>query len=233
MARLAPFAPEVWIADGPEVSFLSFPYPTRMAVVRLPDGLWVWSPVALDDGLRAEIDALGPVRWLVEPNRLHHLFLPEWLDAWPEAVAFAPPGLARRKPEVAFAGELSDEPEPAWARWIDQAVLRAPALPEVVFFHRPSSTCFVGDFIQRFDPDALHGFRRWVMAADGLVGEHGSTPREIRATAVRRGEVRRALDRIRGWGPERLVIAHGACATEAAGQVIEDGLGWIERPWPL
>lgn len=72
---LLQFGPEIWIADGPIASFYSFPYPTRMAVIRLSDGnLFVWSPVALADSLRASIDVLGPVRYLVSPNALHHLF---------------------------------------------------------------------------------------------------------------------------------------------------------------
>ena len=45
---LEEFGPSLYVADGPTVSFLSFPYPTRMAVARLRDGsAWVWSPIAL------------------------------------------------------------------------------------------------------------------------------------------------------------------------------------------
>ena len=70
---------EIWIADGPTVSFYGFPYPTRMAVVRLTGGdLWVWSPVGLSDELAAEVESLGAVRHLVSPNKIHHLFLGEW-----------------------------------------------------------------------------------------------------------------------------------------------------------
>ena len=47
--RLVPFGEELWVADGPVCSFYSFPYPTRMAVIRLANGeLFVWSPVRLD-----------------------------------------------------------------------------------------------------------------------------------------------------------------------------------------
>jgi hypothetical protein len=106
-------------------------------------------------------------------------------------------------------------------------------LEEVLFFHRPSSTCLVCDLVQRHDPAAFSGWKRWVMEADGLVGEHGSTPRELRATFLRRGPARQALDQVRGWAPERLIIAHGACAETDAAEVLEEGLGWIDKPWPL
>ena len=91
---LQEFAPALYVAEGPTVPFLGFPYPTRMAVIRLNNGdLWVWSPVALNDELVTEIQAIGPVRHIVSPNKIHHLFLAEWAKKWPEARVYAPPGL--------------------------------------------------------------------------------------------------------------------------------------------
>ena len=73
---LEQLGPEIWIADGGIVSFFGYDYPTRMAVVRLDDGgLWLWSPVEATSELVEEVHALGPVRHLVSPNKLHHLFL--------------------------------------------------------------------------------------------------------------------------------------------------------------
>ena len=97
---LQEFGQSLYIADGPIVSFYGFPYPTRMAVVRLSDGsAWVWSPVGLSTELAESVETIGPVRFIVSPNKIHHLFLPEWAMRWPDAKLFAPPGLAKRKPE--------------------------------------------------------------------------------------------------------------------------------------
>jgi hypothetical protein len=83
-ARLQPFGPEIWLVDGSEAEVVGFRYPTRMAVIRLSGGrLMIWSPIALSDGLRAELEALGQVGWLVAPNSLHHLYLGEWRAAYP------------------------------------------------------------------------------------------------------------------------------------------------------
>lgn len=110
-------ATDLWIADGSPVPFLGIPYPTRMALARLPDGrLWVWSPIALDDALAAEIATHGEVADLVAPNKLHHLFLTAWAARWPAARLWAAPGLRRRRPDLAFAGDLGDVPEPGAAR---------------------------------------------------------------------------------------------------------------------
>ncbi len=48
---LEEFAPGLWVAEGPVVSFYGFPYPTRMALIRLSDGgLFVWSPIDAHGG---------------------------------------------------------------------------------------------------------------------------------------------------------------------------------------
>src|ERR1019366_5529315 len=72
----------------------SVPFPTRMVVVRLSDGgLWVWSPTQLVPTLRRAIEALGLVRHLVWPNRMHYGHVAEWKRAFPGASAWASPGV--------------------------------------------------------------------------------------------------------------------------------------------
>ena len=65
------------------------------------------------------------------------------------------------------------------------------------------------------------------MRLDGLVGEHGSTPREWRASFLRRGPARAARKRLLAWEPEQLVIAHGSCAREGAGEILSRALSWM------
>src|SRR5258708_39941916 len=104
---LQPFGEEIWIADGPTTAVIGFRYPARMAVIRLSGGaLFIWSPIPLSVELRAAVDALGEVRYLIAPNSLHHLFLGEWRGAYPGAKAYAPPGLRRRRADIAFDGDL-------------------------------------------------------------------------------------------------------------------------------
>jgi len=226
---LEEFGPSLYVAEGPTVSFFGFPYPTRMVVVRLTDGsAWVWSPVALTRDLEGAVDAIGPVRYIVSPNKIHHLFLGEWTERWPSARLYAPPGLARRRRDLHFFAELGDEADAAWVADIDQAVFRGSiAMAEVVFFHRGSRTAIFGDLVQRHDPAQMKGLKGMVMRLDGLVGEYGSTPREWRATFLRRGLARAALAQVLAWEPERLVVAHGACSHADATEILARALSWI------
>jgi hypothetical protein len=223
------FGPSLYSAEGPVVSFLGFPYPTRMAVARLADGsAWVWSPVALTDELVESVEAIGPVRNIVSPNKIHHLFLGEWANRWPDARVHASPGLSRRKPDLRFDAELGDEPDPAWANDIDQVIFHGSlVMEEVAFFHRESRTAIFCDLIQRFPEHSASGWRGKLMRLDGLVGEGGSTPREWRASFLRRSAAREARQKVLGWRPERLLIAHGECAQADAGSIISRALSWM------
>lgn len=233
MSMLEQLDDNIWIADGPDVSFYGFPYPTRMAVVRLDGGLWVWSPIELTEILEAAVRQVGQVRWIVSPNKLHHLFIDDWLDAFEDAEAWAPPGLADKRDDLAFAGQLADQPPPAWSDAIDQVVFHgSPVMEEVLFFHRPSSTCLVGDLIQRHDPEAFSGWKRAVMKLDGMLGPDGSTPREWRASFIHRDQARQALEKALQWNPARLVIAHGECAMDHGADVLHDNLDWVTKSWP-
>jgi hypothetical protein len=226
---------DIWLAEGPEVRFLgAFPYPTRMAVVRLGNGdLWVWSPIPLDDALTRELAALGPVRHLVSPNKLHHLFLAPWAAAHFGARLYASPGLAAKRRDLTFHAELGDEPDPAWAQDIDQVIFRGSLfMEEVVFFHRASRTAIFTDLIQRFDPGSALGWRGALMRLDGLVGEAGSTPREWRLSFFKRRAAREARDKVLAWNPRRLVVAHGHCASEGAREIVERALSWLGHAGP-
>ena len=212
--------------DGVVLRFpLSHPNGARAA----SDGsIWVWSPIALTEDLARAVDAIGRLRYIVSPNKLHHLFLRQWSRRWPDAKLYAPPGLARKKPELRFDGELGDEPNLAWAVEIDQVIFRGSfAMEEVVFFHRPSSTAIFGDLIQRFPESQLTKWKRTLMRLGGALGEHGSTPRDWRATFLHRGPTRAARERVIGWRPDRLLIAHGECADFGASEVIAAALSWI------
>lgn len=220
----------LWIAEGKPVSFYGFPYPTRMALVRLSKGeLWIWSPTNLTEDLVAEINSLGPVRYLVEPNKLHHLFLQDWASAYPQARLYAAPGLIKKRSDLSFHGELGDEPEAAWAGEIDQVVFRGSFfMEEVVFYHRRSKSALVCDLIQKFDPKTVRGLQGLLMRIDGLVGPEGSTPREWRASFWNRRAARAALRKALDWEVERLVIAHGVWVSKNGGEALRRSLAWLK-----
>ncbi|ARN80169.1 DUF4336 domain-containing protein [Methylocystis bryophila] len=227
--RLCAFGPEIWTADGPSVSFFSFPYPTRMALIRLGDGgLFVWSPVALTAELRAEVEALGPPKFLVSPNKLHHLFLGEWKAAFPEAKLLASPGLRRRRKDLVFDADLDDAPDPGWAEDIDQVLFKGSVImSEAVFFHHASRTAIFADLIENLPRDSVKGWRAVVARLDGVVEPNPGAPREWRLSFLDRKAARAALSRILAWKIERVLIAHGAPREHDAKAFVRRAFAWL------
>ena len=225
---LKEFAPGIWIADGPPVPFFTFPYPTRMALIRLADrGLFAWSPIALSPDLKAHVDALGPVRCLVSPNRLHHLFLGQWKSAYPQAKLYASPGLSRKRRDLAFDGELGEAPEPEWAADVDQVPVRGSFLTEVEFFHRLSRTAIFTDLLQNLPRDWAPGWRGVVARLDGVCAPNPGAPREWRASFLNHRAARASLERILAWPIERVVIAHGEPVTTDGTAFVRSAFGWL------
>lgn len=229
-STLQAFGPEIWIAGGPEADVAGFRYPTRMVVIRLSGGgLFVWSPVALCAGLKAEVEAVGEVRHLVAPNSLHHLFLGEWRQAYPQARLHAAPGLQQRRPDLPFDSELSDTTAPEWIADLDQVVVRGNAITtEVVFFHRRSGSVLFTDLIQQFQPGWFTGWRALVARLDLMVAAEASVPRKFRAAFVDRGAARAALRRILEWPSSKVLMAHGVPVEHDAQAFIARAFGWLK-----
>jgi len=207
-----------------------FSYPTRMVVVRLSSGgLFVWSPIALTPDVKVGIDALGPVRHLVSPNSIHHLFLGEWKTAYPDAKLYASPGLAKKRKDLHFDATLGDSPPAAWAADIDQVEMAGSAfLTEIVFFHRASRTAIFADLIENFRPGWFKGWKGWLARLDGIVMPNGGAPREWRLT-FRKKVARARLARILAWEAEQVVMAHGEMTRHDGSAFIRKSFRWLAR----
>ena len=101
MSNLIPFAGNVWLLEGDEAHMYGVPFATRAVIIRLPDGkIWVHSPVALTPERIGAVAALGPVSHLIEPNKIHSLYLADWRAEWPEATSWVSPRFTERHPDI-------------------------------------------------------------------------------------------------------------------------------------
>lgn len=218
MSAIEPFAEDIWTLTGGQMSFYGLPFSTRAVIVRLADGrLWVHSPVAETPAERSTIDALGPVAYLIAPNKIHSLGIAPWQAEWPEAETWISPGFHERHPAIPFTGTLSDVPQAGWAADIDQCVFAGHALlDEVVFLHRASGTLIVTDLIQKHmaADEAWHW--QLLKRLAGVWGPRGGTAPDIRLGFRDRQAARTARDAILSWEFDRLIIAHGLCLKHGA-----------------
>jgi len=219
---------DLWVSESP-LRFLGLEVGSRMTVVRLPGPkLLVHSPIAARPDLVREVKALGPVAYLVAPNRLHHLFVGEWQRACPDASIYVAPGLDTKRADLPIAGVLADEPEPGWKGVVDQVLLRGfPFANEVVFFHRPSATLIATDLAFNVGKSSPPLTR----LAIRLTGGYGRlSPTLLERLLVRdRTAFRHALERILEWPFERVVVAHGEVCEEGGREELMRGYSWVLR----
>jgi len=209
-------AENIWIADGPEIRFgprgLKMPFPTRMTIVRLAEGLFVHSPTQLAAGLRADVEALGKVRWIVGPNRIHYWWIPQWHEAFPDAAVFLAPRIREQAGgHIAFASScLGSESGYPWDEEITTLPVSGSYMTEFEFFHHGSRTLILTDLIENFEPWKLSLWMRLLTWLGGVQDPNGSMPRDMRVSfSSRKAELRGAVETMIGWAPERVIIAHG------------------------
>lgn len=226
---LEPFAKDIWIVDGPVVAIAGFDYGTRMAVIRLStNGLFVWSPTALIPELKSQVDALGPVQFIVAPNPVHHLYIGEWAMSYPEALLLGPPGLSKKCPDIGWHGALKDVPEPGWSADIDQVIVRGNLIGfETVFFHRASRTVIFTDLIQHFDRTWFKGWRAFIARLDLMTAPEAEVPRKFRF-AFKGHAARVAVKRILRWPIERVLMAHGKPITQNGHEFVVQRFRWLK-----
>ena len=217
---------DLWVTDC-SLRFLGLEVGARMTILRLPDGkLLLHSPIAATAELVRDVEGIGPIAYIVAPNRLHHLFVADWQRACPEASLYVAPGLDSKRADLEIAGVLTDEPEAGWKDVVDQVLIRGtPFVNEVVFFHRPSATLIATDLafnVGASSPPLTRLFFR----LGGTLGRLSPTLLE-RILVRDRATFRGSLERILEWPFERVVVAHGEVSEHGGREELVRGYSWV------
>ena len=230
MSCLEPFDENIWTSPGERVRLYGVPFETRSVVVKLSDGgLWVHSPVLPAVERCSELSAIGPVSYLVAPNKIHSLGIGTWQAQCPEARTWVSPGFPERHPDIDFDERLTDTPPSAWAAEIDQHVFSGHSfLDEVVFLHKPSRTLIITDLIQKHNDNNDAWYVRLLKRLAGIKGRAGGMARDIRAGFKDKRAARASRDLILGWDFDKLVISHGLCMHRAAKVDVERAWAWLD-----
>ena len=202
-------------------------------VVLSGGGLFVHSPVALDESTRREVDELGEVSCIVAPNKLHNQFIGPWAAAYPSARVFAAPGLPERRRDLCFHRVLGGEPEPEWRGDLEQVLTAGNAFfSEVLFFRPAARTLIVADLIENLGEDSTSRIGCALMRLMGGFGRPVASP-EFRFYTTDADQLESSLAELWRWDFDRIVLSHGD-PIEGNGravfeQVIEELLRSVRR----
>ncbi len=223
---LQSLAPDLWTATAP-FGAGGMQLGVRTTVARLANGgLWVHSPIELSDELKSAVDALGPVRFLVAPNKIHHLYLDEWVAAYPGACLCGVVGLPDKRKDLRWDRVLIDEkPDPAWGDAFEQKqFLGAPHTNEMVFLHVPSGTLILTDLA--FNIRDANFMTRLYLRIGNCYGR-------LKTTAIMRFFVRdktaarASVERFLEWDFDRIVVSHGEVLEHGGPAALREAFEWL------
>ncbi|BCG97738.1 DUF4336 domain-containing protein [Mesorhizobium sp. 131-2-1] len=231
---LKPVAANVWIVDGPKISFglgcLKIPFTTRMTVVRLRNGeLVLHSPVAQTSALQSAVEILGPIRYLVSPNSLHYWWIPDWKAHLPGAVVLAVRGVQDRAKRTIVVDSLLVGHRSPWPDEIDVLTVRSDIITEAVLFHRATRTLVLTDLIENFEPKRIRSrFFRLLLSISGVTDPDGKAPIDMQLSFLRRRKaLRLAVQRMIAWNPERVIISHGRWYEVNGAEELKRAFCWV------
>lgn len=232
---LKPVGNGIWLVDGPVIRFYHMPFSTRATVVRLGNGdIWLHSPTRWSAELQERIEALGPICHLIAPNWIHYAYIAEWQAAVPKAQVWVAPGVADRAASrgqsFRIDHDLGQEAPAVWADDIDQMVVTGSKIhQEAVFFHRRSRCLILTDLIENFEAQKLPWWMRPLARLAGILAPNGAMPRDMRASfAGNKDELRAQLRRMIGWGPDKVIVAHGRWFKQDGTAELRRAFRWLK-----
>ena len=211
----------IWVSERP-IWFSGVRLRSRTTVVRLAgEALWVHSPCPPSDEVCAALDALGEVRWIVVPNRFHHLQTPATAARYPKAIVVGPKSTASRNADVSVAMTPDD---PDYVRSTPELMAiqlkGVPFLDETVFFHHASGSLIAADLLMSA---CARDHWSWRMAAR-MWGcyEKTKTPPDVRMHARASADVAQSIAQMRALPLERIFVAHADPITERPGRKLAE-----------
>ncbi|HEY6036074.1 MAG TPA: DUF4336 domain-containing protein [Kofleriaceae bacterium] len=228
MQALREFVPDqIWVKEGP-VHFAGMDVLTRMTVFRAAGGVILHSPVEIDAATREAILRIAPVRAIIAPSTVHHLFVPSAQQAFPDAPLYGIEGLEKKRDDLHFTGLLGEDPPPLWAGELDQVVIGNRVMREVDFLQRASRTVILTDLVENFQDKTpgTNAFLREFMEVAGM-WNHPSAAPELRILTIHREAARAALEKLLAWDFDRATLAHGELLERDPKAAIREAWSWM------
>ena len=214
----------LWHAQQP-LTFGPFSITTRMTVIRLRDeSLWIHSPISPTPILMEELKRIGTVRYVVAPNKSHHLFFLAFLKAYPSAEGFIAEGLEEKRQDLAQFTQIPREAP--WAPEIRGFFIEGlPILNETAWFHVDTGTLILTDLLFCFS-DTNRGL---TALASKLLGVHGKLgmSKTMKLMTKNREALARSVSPLLSLPLQRVIVAHDQIIVEQAAAKLRQAFGWL------
>ena len=198
---------------------------TRMTLVRLADGsLLAHSAVPLHAEQRAQMDALGPLRHIIAPSAMHHLFVGKVAEHYPQAQVWGPPSVLKKRQDLPSLRALPAPGTTApWAPELSHLVWQGiPLLDESAWFHHPTGSLIVTDVLQCWQGPLSLGTRMYL----GLTGGHErlTVPRTVRLLVRDRAAISASAKAALKLPVQRVILLHNSVIEDRASERLAEAM---------
>ncbi|KIY45091.1 hypothetical protein FISHEDRAFT_67180 [Fistulina hepatica ATCC 64428] len=207
--------PDVYTFSRPFTRMGFVPMGGRSTAVKLQNGgVWVLASTPLSPETKATIDGMGPVKFIVSADSVHHLFLSDYKNAYPDAKLIAPQAALDRHEDKQLKADGvwgRDHPDTKYGFEDEVCYFSAFRNRDVAFCHKASRTLIEADLLFNLPPNEQYSKvpkprtfltgnmspNTWLHAKFGwLMGED----KEV---------MRNDVKKVTSWNFDRIIPCHG------------------------
>ncbi|THH13984.1 hypothetical protein EW146_g6295 [Bondarzewia mesenterica] len=207
---------DVWTFSKPFMRLGFLPIGGRSTAIKLSNGdVWVLASTPLTDDTKKTLANLGPVKYIISADAVHHLYLGEFKKAYPEAKLLAVEEVVEKKKNeglefAGFWGDKQREPKFGFEGEIKSCYFSGFKNKDVAFLHEPSKTLVEADLL--FNMPAIEQYSRsWFSGRTPFFGNPYSTLQKkmMWSLGVDKEAMKRDARTVAGWDFNRIIPCHG------------------------
>ncbi len=196
----------------------------RMTIIKLNSGgLFIHSPIELEESDFTKINALGNVEYIIAPNSFHDSDSPVYKNRYPNAKLLVSSGAKKNcEKKCKIDGILPDDfPKSLFNEFEILEIKGTRLLNETVFFHKNSKTLIVTDAIFNMQVE-LSGFEKKFFRWNKIYKRLGPSRIFKWVFTADKEQVELSFQRILKWNFDRIIMNHGdIISTEAKSRLLK------------
>jgi len=208
-------AKDVWTFSRPFARYGVFPMGGRSTAIKLKDGgVWVLASTTLDAETKAKINELGNVKYIINPDAVHHLFLPEFKRAYPDAKVIGVADTIRGMTDQTFPFDGLWGRDPPDAQYgfegdIKHRYFSGFRNKDVAFLHVASKSLIEADLLLNLPATEQYSkCSRWIPQAT-LKPDSWAHRKVIEGISVDVAAMKRDARTVASWDFDRIIPCHG------------------------
>jgi len=189
----------------------------RSTAVKLRSGdVWVLASTPLCDETKSKLNQMGPVKWLIAANAVHHLYIGDFKKEYPDAKLIGVRPLLNKRKDLPWDGAYGNDPkdtEYGFESEIKACYFTSHVNKDVAFLHTESKSMINADLL--FNLPATEQFSKaktapWFLRSSSF--SPWSTFHKRFAwymIVLNRDVMKREAREVANWDFDRIIPCHG------------------------